>query len=69
MDSNSVMLEALVRRDGGVPSPALYLRDRFATVRVAPLSSIHTIVTDSGIDPAEAALLRAQGLELIIANN
>src|SRR5437879_3292683 len=33
VDSNSVMLDALVQRDGGIASPALLLRDEFETIR------------------------------------
>jgi molybdopterin molybdotransferase len=35
VDSNSVMLEALVRRDGGLPRPPLLLPDRREVVRAA----------------------------------
>jgi molybdopterin molybdotransferase len=48
VDSNSVMLEALVRRDGGVPSPALYLGDRFEIVRDALAAAAEDVVLVSG---------------------
>lgn len=39
---------------------------RLATARVAPLTSIHTIVTDAGMDSILATRLREQGVEVII---
>jgi molybdopterin molybdotransferase len=48
VDSNSVMLEALVRRDGGVPSPAVLLRDRYEIVRDALAGATADAVFVSG---------------------
>jgi len=44
VDSNSVMLEALVHRDGGVPQPALLVPDRptWCSSRAAPRSARRT---------------------------
>jgi molybdopterin molybdotransferase len=48
VDSNSVMLAALVRRDGGIPSPALHLCDRYETVREALAKGSEDVVLVSG---------------------
>jgi molybdopterin molybdotransferase len=48
VDSNSVMLAALIRRDGGVPAPALLVRDRFETVRDALARAAEDVVLISG---------------------
>jgi molybdopterin molybdotransferase len=42
VDSNSVMLQALVRRDGGLPGPAVLVSDRYEAARAA--------VGDAGAD-------------------
>jgi molybdopterin molybdotransferase len=48
VDSNSVMLAALVRRDGGLPSSPLLLTDRYDTVRAALRSATADVVLVSG---------------------
>lgn len=48
VDSNSVMLEALVRRDGGEPEASLYVEDEREAVRTALLSATADIVLISG---------------------
>lgn len=48
VDSNSVMLAALVRRDGGVPANAVYVRDTHEAVRTALLSCGADMVLVSG---------------------
>jgi molybdopterin molybdotransferase len=48
VDSNSVMLDALVRRDGGVPWPAALVPDRREAVRDALLSADANVVLVSG---------------------
>jgi len=48
VDSNSLMLEALVRRDGGLPLRAPIVPDRHATVEAAILDSAGDLVLVSG---------------------
>jgi molybdopterin molybdotransferase len=48
VDSNSVMLEALVQRDGGVPQPARLVPDRREAVRDALLGARADVVLVSG---------------------
>lgn len=48
VDSNSVMLEALVRRDGGQPHPPCMIPDRPAKVREALASSTADVILVSG---------------------
>src|SRR5205814_10662821 len=48
VDSNSVMLEALVRRDGGVPQTAPLVRDSRETVRAALLGAEADVILVSG---------------------
>lgn len=48
VDSNSVMLAALARRDGGLPEPAQLIRDSRETVRAALLASTADVVLVSG---------------------
>jgi molybdopterin molybdotransferase len=48
VDSNSVMLAALVRRDGGIPSPAQMVKDRYDTVRAAFKTTQEDVVLVSG---------------------
>src|SRR5205823_13855555 len=48
VDSNSVMLEALVRRDGGVPQTAPLVRDSRDTVRAALLAAQADVILVSG---------------------
>ncbi len=48
VDSNSVMLEALVRRDGGVPRPVVYCPDNRDAVREALLGAEADVVLVSG---------------------
>ncbi len=48
IDSNSVMLAALVRRDGGIPSEAQLIPDRPETVRAALLAATEDVVLVSG---------------------
>lgn len=48
VDSNSVMLAALVRRDGGAPSPPVMVPDRREAVRDALLGTAGDIVFVSG---------------------
>jgi len=48
VDSNSVMLEALVRRDGGIPLLASIVPDRRATVEAALLDPAGDLVLVSG---------------------
>ena len=48
VDSNSLMLEALVRRDGGIPLRAPIVPDRRATVEAALLDSAGDLVLVSG---------------------
>jgi DeoR/GlpR family transcriptional regulator of sugar metabolism len=40
---------------------------KFATARVAPLSGVHTLVTDSGLADGMAQQLREYGVELVLA--
>ncbi len=39
----------------------------FATARVVPLTEIHTIVTDDGLDPAILSQLRERNIEMMVA--
>jgi molybdopterin molybdotransferase len=48
VDSNSVMLAALARRDGGLPLPAQLVADSRATVQAALLSAAADVVLVSG---------------------
>ncbi|MCI0463425.1 MAG: molybdopterin molybdotransferase MoeA [Gemmataceae bacterium] len=48
IDSNSVMLEALVRRDGGVPGPVLLVPDARAAVEEALRTAAADVVLVSG---------------------
>jgi molybdopterin molybdotransferase len=48
VDSNSVMLEALVRRDGGVPATAPLIPDQREAVRAALLGAAADVVLISG---------------------
>src|SRR4029079_7848712 len=48
VDSNSVMLEALVRRDGGVHDVAPLVPDRFEAVRAAFTASAADVLLVSG---------------------
>jgi molybdopterin molybdotransferase len=48
VDSNSVMLAALVRRDGGLPGPARLVPDGYETVKDAILSADADVVLVSG---------------------
>ncbi|HYT88324.1 MAG TPA: gephyrin-like molybdotransferase Glp [Gemmataceae bacterium] len=48
VDSNSVMLAALVRRDGGLPSEPLLLADRYETVKEALRSRTEDVILVSG---------------------
>jgi molybdopterin molybdotransferase len=48
VDSNSVMLRALVRRDGGLPGPAVLVPDRYEAVRDAVSSAGADVVLVSG---------------------
>jgi molybdopterin molybdotransferase len=48
VDSNSVMLQALVRRDGGLPGPALLIPDRQEAVRAALREARADVVLVSG---------------------
>jgi molybdopterin molybdotransferase len=48
VDSNSVMLEALVRLDGGIPSPALLIEDRWENVRETLAGAKEDILLISG---------------------
>lgn len=40
---------------------------RHALYRVAPISSVHTIITDSQLEPEKAAAIRALNIELVLA--
>jgi molybdopterin molybdotransferase len=48
VDSNSVMLAALVRRDGGVPSPPLLIPDQFEQVKAALEQAQEDVILVSG---------------------
>src|SRR5205823_6785283 len=48
VDSNSVMLEALVRRDGGLPAGARMVPDRREAVREALLTADAEVILVSG---------------------
>src|SRR5262249_6674382 len=48
VDSNSVMLAALVRRDGGLPSEARLVPDRYETIKAALLAATDDVVLVSG---------------------
>jgi molybdopterin molybdotransferase len=48
VDSNSVMLQALVRRDGGLPGPAVLVHDRSEAVREAIRDAAADVVLVSG---------------------
>jgi molybdopterin molybdotransferase len=48
VDSNSVMLDALVRRDGGVPLPAVMIPDRPEAIRAALLDTVADVLLVSG---------------------
>lgn len=48
VDSNSVMLQALVRRDGGLPGPAVLVPDRHEAVRSAVREAGADVVLVSG---------------------
>jgi molybdopterin molybdotransferase len=48
VDSNSVMLQALVRRDGGLPGPALLVADRYDAVRETIRGADADVVLVSG---------------------
>src|SRR5262249_45149283 len=48
VDSNSVMLAALVRRDGGLPSAPQLVPDRYETVRQAMTAATEDILLVSG---------------------
>jgi molybdopterin molybdotransferase len=48
VDSNSVMLDALTRRDGGVAEAALYVKDDYPAVRTALLGATADFVLVSG---------------------
>jgi molybdopterin molybdotransferase len=48
VDSNSVMLQALVRRDGGVPLPVRMVPDRYEAVRDALRGAAADVVLVSG---------------------
>jgi molybdopterin molybdotransferase len=48
VDSNSVMLAALVRRDGGLPSEARLIPDRYETIKAALLAATEDVVLVSG---------------------
>jgi molybdopterin molybdotransferase len=48
VDSNSVMLAALVRRDGGLPSEPQMIPDRYETVREALASAAEDVLLVSG---------------------
>jgi molybdopterin molybdotransferase len=48
VDSNSVMLAALVRRDGGLPSETRLIPDRYETIKVALLAATEDVMLVSG---------------------
>lgn len=48
VDSNSVMLDALVRRDGGLPAPARLIPDKREEVRAALLGNDADVILVSG---------------------
>jgi molybdopterin molybdotransferase len=48
VDSNSVMLAALARRDGGLPAPAQLIPDRRDAVRSALLNAVGDVILVSG---------------------
>jgi molybdopterin molybdotransferase len=48
VDSNSVMLAALVRRDGGLPSEVQLIPDRYETIKAALLAATEDTVLVSG---------------------
>jgi molybdopterin molybdotransferase len=48
VDSNSVMLQALIRRDGGLPATALLIPDRYEAVREAIRAAQADVVLVSG---------------------
>lgn len=48
VDSNSVMLQALVRRDGGLPSEVRLLPDRYESIKAALASATEEVVLISG---------------------
>jgi molybdopterin molybdotransferase len=48
VDSNSVMLAALVRRDGGLPSPARLIPDQYEAVRHALAAATEDVILISG---------------------